>query len=94
MLDCKNRCTNTHQNPEDATLAHVYRDDLIDQLCALRDVLEAYDLLQTFVDPEMGLGTFPLEVNRKQLGAWLRILNEAMNTRLVAIDGLANAASR
>ncbi len=72
-------------NPRE--LSQAFLDNLDDQLHALDEVLQAYDLLQSFLDPMMNQATALFELDREQMSAMLSILNGAMFARLRAAKG-------
>jgi hypothetical protein len=70
-------------------LPQAFLETLDDNLHALDEVLQAYDLLQSFLDPMMNQDTALFELDRGQMSAMLSILNGAMFTRLRAAKGKA-----
>jgi hypothetical protein len=61
---------------------------MVDQLEGIKDVHHALELLETLVDPLMQTRPLPVDLDRQQVGAWLRILNGEFAKRLGAVEGL------
>lgn len=63
--------------------------DMEDQLAASADVLHAYDLFESLVDPKpCHRGAFMELLDREQVGAFCRIMNRELAVRLRAMNRL------
>ena len=62
--------------------------EMVDQLEGIREVHQAFDLLAGLIDPVTSEEVFIQDLDRKELGALLRILNSAFVTRLTMADDL------
>ena len=76
----------------DESLSNINTDDLLDQVAALRDVLNAHDFLGWLIDPLDGPGLSPAELDWKQIGSVLRIVNRDFSERLNAVEGMITGA--
>ena len=76
------------------TVPQDFAESLLDKVLALRDVLQASDLLQELVDPMVATGqaaTLP-DVSRVGLGSLLRIVNRDLAAWLHGLEKMLSEA--